>query len=84
MALLLNMDRQDAANEYQRVDSKKRRPIPGLKSDVKALIDEADEFLDANFSTYNQTIPPAQRTLYSPKQKNRALLIALRRRVRGK
>lgn len=80
MAVLTEQDRQDCSSEFQRDESRDRTPINGLKSDVKILMDSLDDYLDTNAGAMNQSIPSAQRSMFTTAQKARALIYIVNKR----
>jgi len=80
MAVLSEQDRQDCSSEFQRAESRDRNPIDGTKPDVKILIDSLDDYLNTNGSAMNQSIPSAQRSMFTTAQKARALIYIVNKR----
>jgi len=81
MAALTDPDRQDIADAIARELSTLRLVLGAMtKADLRAAINAADAWADANASSYNTALPLPARTVLTAKQKNYLLEFVLRRR----
>ncbi len=78
MAALSAQVRADATAEIQRTSD-----CPGgiTKADLRAAIDAADDWADANASSYNLALPVAARNALTAKQKARLLVFVVSKRL---
>lgn len=84
MALLIDADRVAVWVEIMTILSRDRDECGLSKPDLRAAVDAADAWADANKASYNSALPLAARTTLTPAQK--ALLLAyviLRRYLKG-
>lgn len=77
MAALTAQARADATAELQRTSD-----CPGgvTKADLRAAIDAADDWADANASAYNLALPVAARSALTARQKARLLAFVILKR----
>ncbi len=77
MATLSAQVRADATAELQRTAD-----CPGgiTKADLRAAIDAADDWADANASAYNLALPVAARNALTARQKARLLVFVIQKR----
>lgn len=80
MAVLNAADRQALWADLMREVSSIREPCSITKIDLRAAIDAADAWADANATSYNTAIPQPARTALSARAKARILMYVLRRR----
>lgn len=80
MATLSDNERRDVWAEIMADLSRDREACGLTKAEVRAIVDAADAFLDANAAAYNSTIPAGVRGKAGASLKARALMkvIALR------
>lgn len=77
MAALVDADRQRVANGSMRWWSNLREALPGLvKLDIRAAVNAADDWVEANSGAYNTALPIAFRTSATASQKS-LLLVAV-------
>lgn len=77
MAVLSDTDRATAWAELMRgLDN----PGQVIKPDLRAAIDAADAWADANAAAYNLALPVAARTALTARQKAAVLLFVIARR----
>jgi dihydrodipicolinate synthase/N-acetylneuraminate lyase len=81
MAVLTNEERQDLIDDIQRILSNERAVIAGVtKQDLRAALDAADAWVEANAASYNTALPQPARAALSARQKNYLLEYVLRKR----
>jgi hypothetical protein len=81
MAVLSEEQRGQAHAEFMHESSEGRRSTGNLtKSDIRAAVNAADDWAEANASSYNSALPAAFRTTATAKQKAELLLYVIRRR----
>lgn len=77
MAVLLDADRLRIRNGLMRFWSGALETVNGItKADLKAAVDAADSWVDANAASYNTALPATFRTNASNSQKS-LLLVAV-------
>jgi conjugal transfer/entry exclusion protein len=75
MATLSTTDRQRVWRALQRYWSRVAESCALTKSDLQAAVNAADDWTDANASSFNTALPAAARTALTTEQK--ALLLAI-------
>lgn len=80
MAVLSNEDRVEIWRDIMNALSGEREPCALTKTDLRAAIDAADAWVDANKASYNNALPAAARTALTPAQKARLLTIVIKKR----
>lgn len=81
MAALSDVDRTALWADLMREISRVVEPLGALtKADLRAAVDAADAWADANASSYNLALPQPARGVLTAKQKARLLMFVLRRR----
>ena len=85
MAALADQDRADCSDDFQRVLSFAREPLPGiLRSDIRAAINAIDDFLVTNAAAVNNAFPAATKNNLTTAQKARLVAaVTLKRFVKG-
>lgn len=81
MAVLPDGDRVALWADLMREISRVVEPLGALnKADLRAAVDAADAWADANASSFNTAIPQPARGVLTAKQKARLLMFVIRRR----
>jgi hypothetical protein len=81
MAVLPDQDRADLWAAYMQEQSTEHSPIVALsKADIRAAVNAADAWAEANAAAYNAALPTAARNNLTQQQKARLLLWVVRRR----
>ena len=80
MAVLTAAERADEWAKFMRAESDERNPISITKADLRAALDAADAWADANAAAYNSALPLPARTALTARQKARLLMFVIRRR----
>lgn len=81
MAALSDAERQELTDAIARELSNLRIVLGALtKADLRAAINAADAWADANAGSYNTALPQPARTVLTAKQKNYLLEYVLRKR----
>lgn len=81
MAVLSDVDRVALWADLMREISRVTEPLGALtKADLRAAVDAADAWVDANASSYNTALPQPARSVLTAKQKARVLMFIMRRR----
>lgn len=81
MAVLTEVDRVALHAAMMRELSANLDPLGALsKADLRAAIDAADSWADANAASYNTALPVAARTILTAKQKALVLMYVIRQR----
>jgi hypothetical protein len=80
MAVLPDNDRQALWAEAMRLMSDLHEPCGITKTDLRAAINAADAWADANAAAYNTAIPQPARAALTSQQKARILMLVIRRR----
>ena len=78
MAILSDADRAALTGEYARTGV--NQPVAVTKTDLRAALNAADAWVDANAGAYNAALPAAFRTTATAKQKAALLMFIIRRR----
>ena len=82
MAVLVDADRVGAWSDYQKEMSDLAESCGITKIDLRAAIDAADDWIDANAVAYNSALPVPARTTLTAKQKARLLVYVISRRYK--
>jgi hypothetical protein len=80
MAVLPDTDRAALWAEFMSNQSAERAAMALLKADLRAAINAADVWADANAAAYNTAIPLPARNALTAKQKALLLMYVIRRR----
>ena len=81
MAVLTDPERQELADALARELSNLRIVLGALtKADLRAAVNAADAWADANATSYNTALPQPARGVLTAKQKNYLLEYVLRKR----
>ena len=80
MAVLSDPDRALVAKRLMEEMSNSREQCDALKASVRALVNAADDFIDANAAAFNTAIPQPGRAQFTAKQKSRAFRAVAQRR----
>lgn len=80
MATLLDAVRRAVWADFMQVISRESDPIAITKDNLRAAIDAADTWVDANAASFNSALPVAARNGLTPKQKARLLVFVVARR----
>jgi len=80
MAVLPDPDRVNVWATFMRELSAEREGINLSKVDLRAAVNAADAWADANAAAYNTALPVAARTNLTTQQKARLLMFVIRRR----
>jgi hypothetical protein len=81
MALLPDADRADLAADIMRDLSDARQSLGTMtKAQLRAAIDAADAWADANAASYNTALPLPARTVLTSQQKARLLKLVITQR----
>lgn len=80
MAALDAAARQLAWADFMREESTARQPMGLLKANLKAALDAADDWAEANAASFNTAIPQPARGALSARQKAKLLALVLERR----
>lgn len=84
MAALIEADRRELWAQLMNALSSDREPCAVTKQDLRAAIDAADDWVEANKASYNAALPQPARSTLTPAQKARLLaLVILKRYERG-
>lgn len=84
MAVLPDNDRRDVWAELMRRLSDERRSITINKDQLRAAVDAADAWTDANAASFNSALPAAARNGLTTAQKALLLVyVVTRRHLRG-
>lgn len=78
---LSEADRQATAAELGRLFSRRALPCGITKADLKAAVDAADAWVDANATSYNTAIPQPARGVLTADQKAWLLDYVVRKRI---
>jgi len=80
VAVLSDADRQNEWAEYMRDISAAHESINLTKAQLRAAVDAADDWADANAASFNSALPVAARNNLTAQQKARLLNRVIRRR----
>lgn len=81
MAVLSDSDRAELHALFMSDTSRERQTIAGLsKPDLRAAVNAADDWAEANKAAYNNALPVAARTALTAAQKAQLLMYVIRRR----
>jgi hypothetical protein len=80
MAVLPDNDRVALWAEFMRNQSAEQQAMPLLKAELRAAVNAADAWADANAAAYNAALPLPARTTLTTKQKALLLMYVIRRR----
>lgn len=80
MAVLSDPDRADVTADIMRELSNLREATGLNKIDLRAAVNAADVWADANAGSFNTTLPVAARTALTAAQKARLLMFVIRQR----
>ncbi|HXU82500.1 MAG TPA: hypothetical protein VN914_13955 [Polyangia bacterium] len=80
MAVLSDPDRVALWAKLMQDASASRTPLPLLKAELRAAVDAADAWADANAAAYNTALPLPARTALTSKQKALLLMYVIERR----
>lgn len=80
MAVLTEADRAELAGELMRALSTENEAVAITKPVLRAALDAADAWVEANAVAYNQALPLEARTALTAKQKARLLMFVIRQR----
>ena len=80
MAVLTDIDRRLLWADYMSEVSSNEERMPLNKVDLRAVVNEIDQWIDDNKTAFNNSIPEPGKTRLTSKQKSRILsLIVLKR-----
>lgn len=82
MAILTDQQRQDLWADLMRDFSARAEPCGVTKADLRAAIDAADDWADANAGSYNTALPLPTRTALNARAKAFILTYVIDRRFR--
>jgi len=77
MAVLSSADRAAITADIMRALSAAREPCSALKAQIRAIVDAADDFMQANQAAFNSSIPAAPRAAATTDQKTRIFSLVL-------
>ena len=80
MAVLTEAERQQLRADFAERLSRDREPLGLTKSEVKAAINAADDWANANSASYNSALPLPARSVLTARQKAEILMFIIRRR----
>ena len=80
MAVLSEADRAEMTAQIMRTLSAELEALGLTKPQLRAAVDAADAWIDANASSYNTARPVAARNNLTPKQKARLLVFVIQQR----
>ena len=80
MALLPDNERQELAAHFMRELSEVREPCALLKAQVRQFVNETDDWINANASSFNLSLSASIRSLLTASQKSRGFRTVARRR----
>ncbi len=80
MAVLTEGDRRAIWARFMRDASSRRDTIALLKPDLRAAVNAADDWVDANAASFNAALPEPAKTSLTAKQKSELLVFIVRRR----
>ena len=80
MAVLSEADRVEMTAQIMRTLSSEWESLGLTKPQLKAAVDAADAWVDANAASYNTALPVAARNNLTPKQKARLLVFVIQQR----
>jgi hypothetical protein len=80
MAVLSDANRAELHATFMRALSDARAPIGITKAQLRAAVDAADAWADANANSYNSALPVAARNNLTAKQKAQLLAYVILRR----
>lgn len=80
MAVLTNADRAEVHAEMSGDFSRERIPCSLTKAEVRAAINAADDWVDANAASYNTALPQPARGALSSSDKARLLMRVITKR----
>lgn len=80
MAVLPDADRFDLWAELMRAISDAHEPVAITKADLRAALNAADAWAEANATAYNTALPQPARGALTAAQKARILMLVVRRR----
>ncbi len=80
MAALTTFQRQGIWAEFMRQVSSDRQDLGLSKSDLRAAVDAADQWVEDNAGAYNSALPVAARTALTAAQKTRLLFFVASKR----
>lgn len=80
MAVLSETDRQAASDEMEERLSRDNEPISIGRQDLKAAVDAADGWVNANAASFNNALPALAKSNLTAKQKAELLIYVVRRR----
>jgi len=83
MATLSEGDRQAAFAGQMAAWSARREPCGLAKADLRAALDAADDWVDANKAAFNNALPAAAQAGLTPAQKAELLMLVVARRFRA-
>lgn len=80
MAVLTGADREAEWAQFMRILSARNEPVEISKSDLRAVFDAADDWVEASQASYNSSLPLVGRTKLTAALKAEILLFVVRRR----
>jgi hypothetical protein len=80
MSVLTDSDRAAVYAELMQDLSREREPCALTKADLRAAVDAADSWANANAASFNSALPAAARTTLTAAQKARLLAAVILRR----
>ena len=80
MAVLSEADRAEMTAQIMRALSAEWEALGITKPQLRAAVDAADAWIDANSSSYNTALPVAARNNLTPRQKARLLVFVIQKR----
>jgi hypothetical protein len=80
MAVLPDSDRVALWAEFMQNQSAERATMPLLKAELRAAVNAADAWADANAAAYNAALPLPARGALTARQKAMLLMFVIRRR----
>lgn len=80
MAILVDADRESIKAEIMQDFSSAQEPCGITKADLRAAINAADDWANANAVNYNSALPLPARTVLTAAQKARLLMHVVRKR----
>lgn len=80
MALMVDADRREVWQKIMQVESAESRLVSILKTELRAAVDAADQWVSDNQVSYNTAIPQPARGALTTAQKARILMCVLEQR----
>jgi hypothetical protein len=80
MAALPNQDRVDLWKAFMQNESAEHNTLSLIKTELRAAVDAADAWADANAASFNSAIPLPARSALTTQQKALLLMFVIRRR----